>query len=218
MEDRSADTEAKQASIRRFVAVWVAIGAIWVFYSTRTFCARELYNWGFYYKKLGWTEGSRALLSLSELIGGDAPEGLAARRYLHTKVPRYPQPEEAVRLNILGYNADNGNHNIDQAQAYFEECIRRYPNFEWPLANVATIYYRRGQLDKAEAAAAKAVSINPEYVNGWLVYSTVKAGQGDQKAALEYAERASKLDPDNPDLQSQAESATAARQQTSQPR
>ncbi len=218
MDDRPTDTQTKKASIRRFVAVWVAIGAIWVFYSTRAFCAREFYNWGLYYKQLGWTEGSRALLSLSELIGGDAPEGQAARRYLHTKVPRYPQPEEAVRLNILGYNADNGNHNLDQAQAYFEECIRRYPNFEWPLGNVATIYYRRGQLDKAETAAAKAVSINPEYVNGWLVYSAVKAGQGDQKGAFECAERARQLDPDNPDLQSQTESAHAAREQANRRR
>jgi tetratricopeptide (TPR) repeat protein len=212
MDEQGTENTAKKASIRRFVTLWAAILVICTIYCGREFCAQELYQWGFYYKQLGWTEGSRALLSLSEFVGAEGKAGQAARRYLHTKVPRYKQPEDAVRLNIQGYNADNGAHDLDRAQQYFEECIRRYPNFEWPLANVATIYIRRGQLDKAEEAAAKAVSINPEYVNGWLVYATVKSEKGDLKGARQCAERAQQLDPERSDLEAQSKAATASRQ------
>jgi len=171
--------------------------------------AGEYYRLGIEYKARGWTEQAREALSRAITLGRGTNISIRAERFLATKIPRYPVPEEAMHMNIEGFNLD---HSANQAQAekVWLECIRKYPNFEWPYGNLGILYVNQGKYKEGEALLHKALSINPSYLNAWLHLSESRRQQKDYVSAAKYINKA--LDLDSEDSAAQEMSAQKDRE------
>ena len=152
----------------------------------------EYLSLGRQYKVAGWTEQARDALGKA-IEKGDPQVALDARRFLDTKLPRYPQPEAAVQLNIRAYNA-NGVLG-DGAEKIWLECINKYPNFEWPYSNLGNRYVSQRRYKEGEILIRKALEINPSYVNAWIHLSECKRKQRQFAEARQCINKALALDP-----------------------
>src|SRR5262249_11904537 len=140
--------------------------------------ASEYYDLGVAYKANGWTEQAREALGKTiELDKGSI--GTKAKRYLATKIPRYSVSQEAVALNIKGFNSNVEFFGHNDAEKIWLECISKYPNFEWPYSNLGDLYVREGKYKEAETFLNKALEINPSYVNAWLHLAECKRKEKD---------------------------------------
>lgn len=149
--------------------------------------AQEYYQQGLIYKAYGWTEKSRKAMLEAQKLGGDA--GGKAQNYIKSHLPVKPISAQAEALNIKGFNY-MARRNNDEAIITFEECIRLYPEFEWPYANLGSLYVRLGNYDKAAYYLNQAIKINPDYVNAFSHLSDLELKQGHKEAALAYLKRA----------------------------
>lgn len=123
----------------------------------------------------------------AQKLGGDA--GGKAQNYIKSHLPVKPISAQAEALNIKGFNY-MARRNNDEAIITFEECIRLYPEFEWPYANLGSLYVRLGNYDKAAYYLNQAIKINPDYVNAFSHLSDLELKQGHKEAALAYLKRA----------------------------
>lgn len=156
---------------------------------------QEYYELGRKYKSVGWTEQARASL-LRAIQSGNPELATKAKRYLDTKIPRYSQPEDAVLMNIKGFNADRKFFHAN-AEKIWLQCIKKYPNFEWPYGNLGSDYVEEGKYSEAEATLRKALEINPSYVNAWLYLADCKRKQHKFVEARQLISKALSLDPDD---------------------
>ncbi len=156
--------------------------------------AREYYDLGVQYKTLGWTEQGRYALQKAIELGNGDQYAKRAKIYLETKLPRYPVPQEAVLMNIKGYNADS-KFTHGEAEKIWVECIKKYPKFEWPYGNLGDLYIEQGKFKEGEALLMKSLEINPSYVNAWLHLADSKRKQRDFESARKYIKKALELDP-----------------------
>ena len=88
--------------------------------------AREYYEKGVQFKSMGWSELARQCLQRAIVMDRDGPTGAMSRRFLATRIPRYPVPAQAEQKNIEGYN-QIGNGNNDAAKATFAALIHDFP-------------------------------------------------------------------------------------------
>lgn len=161
---------------------------------------REFYELGVHYKELGWTEQARDALTYG--IEGD-PEGdwgTKARRFLQARLPRFPVPLMAEQRNISGYNLMMAG-DIPGAKDVFEGLISEYPDFEWPYGNLGFLYLGEGNISKSKQVLEKALSLNPNYLNGWLHLARVRALSDDFSGAYECLDKAAAILPDNADAE-----------------
>ncbi len=158
--------------------------------------ADKYFELGKKYKQVGWTEQSRDSLTRSTKLDPNGV-GKSAELFLHAYVPRYPVVEEAVHKNIVGFNQMASGNN-DAAITTFKECIKEYPNFEWPYGNLGSVYTRTGKIAEAKDVLTKAVTINPDYVNGWVHLAEANLKDGDYAGARESLSKASAADPESP--------------------
>ncbi|MBU6453767.1 MAG: tetratricopeptide repeat protein [Cyanobacteria bacterium REEB67] len=156
--------------------------------------ARRFYDWGITYKAMGWPAGSREAFNCAALFGQGDPVATAALRYRDTKLPVHPVPGDAIEMNINGYNA-NKKKDRGSAIYLFRECIRRYPDFEWPYNNLCSLYIDEGKYAQAEKYGLQAIAINPKYVNALVNMAILKDRQDDLTAARTYLDRALAADP-----------------------
>lgn len=153
--------------------------------------AKEYYNLGKRYKGAGWIELSRQALDRA-IKDGESDTKAKAEKYKNARLPRLPISKEAEKMNILGFNSQ---FNKDASEKTWRECIKKYPNFEWPYSNLGSQLTEQGRLDEAEVLLKKALELNPTYSNGLRNMAALKRKQGDTKAAEEYDERFRKSDP-----------------------
>lgn len=173
------------------------------------------------YIKIGWTEQARDALQLavegvarnSESSNSDADSTLdidinsetdgaesqkiaeLATRLLRSKIPRFPVPLYAEQRNIEGWNLISSGENT-KAKEIFEELIAEYPDFEWPYGNLSVLLLQAGEIDKAIELLEKALSVNPNYVQGWLHMATARGLQLNFAAARKCVKEALAIDPD----------------------
>lgn len=157
---------------------------------------KDYLSLGIKYKSLGWTEQARDAFTLAHEIDEAGDVGETARRYLKTKIPRYPVPLVAEQKNIQGFNL-MAMGDTDAAKKTFEELIKQFPDFEWPYGNLSVIYLEDGQTLEAKELLARALKINPNYVNGWLQLATAKGLEEDYDGAEECVNRALESDPED---------------------
>jgi tetratricopeptide (TPR) repeat protein len=156
--------------------------------------ADRYYELGVEYKTVGWTEQARESLQKAINLGAGKQIAATAQRYLSTKLPRYPVADEAVSMNIQGYNLDSPVSH-EAAEKVWLECIKKYPNFEWPYSNLGAAYVEQGKYQKGEVLLHKALEINPSYVNAWLHLADSKRKQRDFNEARKCINKALELDP-----------------------
>lgn len=158
--------------------------------------AEEYFKLGKKYRECGWTELAREALKFAIDLGADQEVGATALQYLRTRVPRYPVPLMAEQLNIQGFNLMEVQKDYRGAKRVFLELIQKYPDFEWPYGNVASIYLRNGDLSPAEDHYSDAVKINPYYANGWLGLGRIYTLRGKFNEAKSCVNKASEIDSD----------------------
>ena len=83
----------------------------------------------------------------------------------------------------------------------FEALISEYPDFEWPYGNLGFLYLGEGNISKSKKVLEKALSLNPNYLNGWLHLSRVRALSDEFAGAYECLEKAAAILPDNADAE-----------------
>jgi tetratricopeptide (TPR) repeat protein len=177
------------------------------------------------YIKIGWTEQARDALQLavecvarnsesadsnaggnvdvdididinSETDGAESKKiAELATRLLRSKIPRFPVPLYAEQRNIEGWNLISSGE-TKQSKEIFEELIAEYPDFEWPYGNLSVLLLQAGEIDKAIELLEKALSVNPNYVQGWLHMATARGLQLNFAAARKCVKEALAIDPD----------------------
>ena len=158
--------------------------------------AQQFYEQGVEYKARGWTALSRE--ALTKAINLDKGEiGFKALSFLRAKLPAHEQPQDAEQMNILGYNFDHSQRK-SEAEKVWTECISKYPNFEWPYCNLATIYLNKGQNEKALQLLEKALEINPYYTNALSNMSYLQSQLGHRDLAIKYMKLAADSAPEDP--------------------
>lgn len=157
--------------------------------------AQEYWHMGMSYKDMGWTEQSRDALNRAIKLGAGTNTAVKAKRYLETKLPRYPATEDAVEMNIEAYNLSA--FTPDQAERKWKECIAKYPKFEWAYSNLGSQYVEQGRYKEGEELLNKALEINPSYLNAWIHLARLKRQQKDFEGAKECLDKAAALDPDD---------------------
>lgn len=161
--------------------------------------AEEYYELGLKYKEVGWTEQARDALAFAIEADPDGDAGNKARRFLRTKIPRFPVPLVAEQANIKGFNQlFNGEQ--ESARETFESLIAEYPDFEWPYGNLGSLLIQQGEVEHATQILRRALEINPEYVNAWLHLARAEALQGDFVSAYSCLDRVTKIDPDDQNM------------------
>ena len=156
--------------------------------------AEEYFKLGKEYKTIGWTEQARDALQFAVEQGGESTTGIAAARFLRTKIPRFPVPLYAEQKNIAGFNQMNSGE-LKAAKKTFEELIAEFPDFEWPYGNLSHLLLQEGKTADAIRLLNKALEINTYYVNGWLRMATARTLELDFKSARSCVERALEADP-----------------------
>lgn len=159
--------------------------------------ASEYYKLGVQYKSMGWTEQARDALTMAAEDGSDPDVTESARRFLRTKIPRFPVPLLAEQKNIEGFNQMATGDALG-ARTTFEELIREFPDFEWPYGNLSVLYLQEGQTERAKDLLDKALAINPHYVNGWLHMATARGLELDFDGAKDCVRKALDSDPTDP--------------------
>jgi len=161
---------------------------------------REFYELGVHYKELGWTEQARDALTYAIEGDGAGDWGVKAKNFLQARLPRFPVPLMAEQRNISGYNLMMAG-DIDGAKEVFEALIEEYPDFEWPHGNLGFLYLGEGNILKSQKILEKALSLNPNYLNGWLHLARVRALSEDFSGAYDCLEKAAGILPDNADAE-----------------
>ncbi len=156
--------------------------------------AQKYYDLGVDYKGVGWTEQSRESLKLAIKLDPDGV-GKKAKLYLRTKLPHTAVSQDAVQMNIIGFNYQFADKK--KAETAWKECIAKYPDFEWPYSNLASLYIEEDRLKEAEPLLEKALALNPDYLNALNNMADLKARLKDYTAVRKYAQQVIELDPDN---------------------
>ncbi len=158
--------------------------------------AAQYYQLGVKYKRAGRTEPARDSLNRAIKLDPQGVDGKRAAIYLHAYLPQYTVPQEAVQMNISGFNQAAIGHN-EQARQTFESCIKQFPKFEWPYGNLAALYISQGKLDEAKELLNKILEVNPQYVNGWIHLAEANIASKDFERAAECLNTAAAIDQDN---------------------
>lgn len=159
--------------------------------------AAEYYKLGIQYKAMGWTEQARDAMTFAVETGDESDVAKSARRFLKTKLPRFPVPLLAEQRNIEGFN-QMVTGEAGAARETFEELIHDFPDFEWPYGNLSLILLQEGRTDRAKELLHHALEINPHYVNGWLHLATAHSLELDFSSAKECVRKALDSDPADP--------------------
>jgi tetratricopeptide (TPR) repeat protein len=156
--------------------------------------SQEYLQLGIKYKSMGWIEQARDALTFAVEDDSDKEVSLAAKRFLKTKIPRFPVPLFAEQKNIEGFNSMAAG-DVEKAKDIFEELIEDFPDFEWPYGNLAVLCLHVHDVSRAKELLDKALEINPDYVNGWLHMATARGLELDLDGARECVARALESDP-----------------------
>lgn len=156
----------------------------------------QYYRMGRNYKDAGWPEQARECLTRAIKADENGEVGKKAKIYLKAYLPREPISQTAISRNITAFNqAASGSE--DEAIAGYQACIKDYPTFEWPYGNLAALYTKAGRYKDAQATVQKALTLNPNYLNGWLHLARALAADRDRAGAIRCTKRALEIDPDS---------------------
>jgi tetratricopeptide (TPR) repeat protein len=121
---------------------------------------------------------------------GDYLGGITAMNDL---LEMYPRDKHLLYLAGNWLMGENGN---DQAQHYFEKALTIDKNFPAALNDLAYIYARKRQFDKAFPAMDRYVALLPKEPNPQDSYGELLRWAGNFEGSLQHYQAALKLDPD----------------------
>jgi len=137
----------------------------------------------------GWSHPSQALECISKIEKNNpgSPLAAAATRLKDTVLPKQIPPAEAIELALKAQNAWQDPAKTSTwyigAQKYANECIAKYPNFEYGYMSLANLQALDNKRDLAAQSYRRALTINPRNAHAW-------DGLGDQLLDLHQATEA----------------------------
>ncbi|GEM_PF-4190216 len=157
--------------------------------------AEDYYELAKDYKTKGLTEDSRKCLNNAYQLD---PKGIGKRAmiYLRAYLPRYPATDEAVALNVRGFNAIAAGQ-LPEAEKTFKLCVKKHPNFDWGWSNLGYVYLEEGRVAEAKTCLNQALKINPNLLNGWLHLARAYKMERNRNLVRTCIERAESIDPEN---------------------
>lgn len=156
---------------------------------------REYFELGVVYRLTGWIELAKECLVKAENLANGDEVAVYAERLRRTELPRMNVPVNAVEGNIEGFNLMGTEP--EKAKKIFERLMETYPDFEWPFTNLAKIYIKEGNIDKARGLAKYAHSVNGDLLRPIELMAHIELEQENDTKALEHFERLLELSPLN---------------------
>lgn len=148
---------------------------------------------------VGWAAESRDELSLLRArraeAGGDLAQALALAEQGITAAPE--QMQLAVYRQELLYKLKR--LTLDELARSFEAIVDQHPRHLVPMGALAELSIMRADHERAEALARRVLAIAPDDVYGLHLLGKIRFMQNRNDEAVEYLERASAADPENPD-------------------
>lgn len=162
--------------------------------------AEEYYNAGIGYKGAGWVERSRECLKRAIDLDTDAKGTVRkkAERFLRTRIPIKTVSMEAEQQNIEAYNAAARGDN-KRAKQIWISMTKKFPDFEWPYGNLASVYLEEDDALTASTLAEQVLEKNPHYFNAIMALASARARAKDYEGAIKCLEQAIQEDPDDSD-------------------
>lgn len=106
------------------------------------------------------------------------------------------QPNNPDALNALGYTWADNDMNLEQAYEYIMQANSLKPNDQAILDSVGWVYYKKGNLDKAEQYLRMAIENNSRDTESYQHLIIVLEALGNEAAADEVRKQAQDLFPD----------------------
>lgn len=107
-------------------------------------------------------------------------------------------PDEGNVLNLLGFLKIQNNQ-FDDAIAYLNKVLSRYPRFFEAWFNLGLAYKKNNQFDEAIEVYKKALSIEPDNSTAYFNLANIYEGKNDTFRAIEYYEKAYEYNQDEKD-------------------
>ena len=145
---------------------------------------------------MGWPDTARQALQKVISLKPNGALAKKAKRTITTELPINDPPARALELNNKAWNLCHLGHSAE-AQSLLEECIKDYPEFEWPYQNLSAIQAEQGLTNNAESTTRTLLEKNPKDIASWCNLASFQIQQGDNQAALKSYKVAHNLDPDN---------------------
>lgn len=157
--------------------------------------AREYFELGVVYRLTGWIELAKECFFKAESMANGDEVAIHAERLRRTELPKMEVPDAAVEGNIEGFNLMGTEP--DRAKKVFERLMETYPDFEWPFTNLAKIYIKEGDIEKAKGLAKYAHSVNRDLLRPIELMAHIELELENDQKALEHFEELLKLSPLN---------------------
>ena len=137
------------------------------------------------------TPGEQLMIAwISKVQEGDFIGGITA---MNDMLEMYPRDKHLLYLAGNWLMAENGN---DQAGSFMEKALAIDKNFPAALNDLAYVYARNREFDKAFAAMDRYVALLPKEPNPQDSYGELKRMAGDFESSLVHYRSALKIDPD----------------------
>jgi tetratricopeptide (TPR) repeat protein len=141
-------------------------------------------------------EKARKIYQQIDTLSHKSKFGERARIVLKTELPRYPVSDECNDMYKQGAVLLRS-ANPNDALGFFIDMSKRFPKFEWAQAAMASLYIRMKDTDSAAQCARKALAINENFLQAWIVLIHEAIIHNDLEGELTTAKRAHELDPGN---------------------
>jgi outer membrane protein assembly factor BamD (BamD/ComL family) len=120
--------------------------------------------------------------------------GKKARIMLKSYLPLNPVPPACNAMYKQG-DALMRAKNYHDALMVFTDLANRYPKFEWAQTAMAALYMRLNDTESAAQCARRALSINPNFLQAWMIMVHDAMMHNDLDGEIDAAARALELDP-----------------------
>jgi tetratricopeptide (TPR) repeat protein len=151
------------------------------------------------YEQFGFAEAARMALERAIEVDSKALNANKARVRIKTRLPLNPVPEAATKLYVQGLK----NYVIkdyEGARDVFEQCLRDYPDFEWPAVMLGKTLIYMGDLERAQDLALKVYRANPNMIRAHLLLASIDVAAWRIKLLEERLEKVRALDSGTPEL------------------
>lgn len=183
---------------KQFVVVMATQDPMSAMHPTSSSSAKECYELGVKLRELGWPNQSKASMKRAISIDRTGAIKKLAEYYILTQLPLHEVADDALAMNNHAWNLSRSSRDAE-SMALLQECVKKYPDFEWPRNNLAGQYRGIGRLREANAQIDYILNFYPEYVHAWIERAKIRELEGDLRGAVLCIHKALSLDPNDKD-------------------
>jgi predicted Zn-dependent protease len=139
-------------------------------------------------------EKARSLFEEAVKAEGSARAKYKSRICLKCYIPKYPVSPDCEKA-FKAADVLIQQNKLSAALAAFQTLALKYPKFEWVQLELATIHLKNEDPERAATCARRALAINPDYVDAWMILAHECLMHHDMEGARVTAQTAHELDP-----------------------